>query len=168
MVSTGRGGSMQPIAARQWQTGILPSKFQGVKISSFGDPVSYIDNPAGIAPDTQRESIDAINVTEPGPPGAGARPRDPDADRAVRDGVQDADQRARAGGHGQGAAERARRLWREARRRLVCLELPPGPPARRARRPLHPALPPRLGPSLGRQERDRCSRPKKWTSPRPP
>ena len=60
MVSTGRGGSMQPIAARQWQTGILPSKFQGVKISSFGDPVSYIDNPAGIAPDTQRETIDAI------------------------------------------------------------------------------------------------------------
>ena len=50
MVSTGRGGSMQPIAARQWQAGILPSKFQGVKISSFGDPVSYIDNPAGIRP----------------------------------------------------------------------------------------------------------------------
>ena len=60
MVSTGRGGSMQPIAARQWQTGILPSKFQGVKISSFGDPVSYIDNPAGISPETQRETIDAI------------------------------------------------------------------------------------------------------------
>jgi hypothetical protein len=62
MVSTGRGGSMQPIAARQWQTGILPSKYQGVKISSFGDPVSYIDNPAGIAADTQRETIDAITA----------------------------------------------------------------------------------------------------------
>ena len=40
---------MQPIAARQWSAGILPSKFQGVKISSFGDPVSYIDNPQGIS-----------------------------------------------------------------------------------------------------------------------
>jgi hypothetical protein len=60
MVSTGNGGSMQPIAARQWSAGILPSKFQGVKISSFGDPVSYIDNPRGITPAAQRDSIDAI------------------------------------------------------------------------------------------------------------
>ena len=60
MVSTGKGGSMQPIAARQWQAGILPSKYQGVKISSYGDPVSYIDNPPGVAPDAQRETIDAI------------------------------------------------------------------------------------------------------------
>jgi len=60
MVSTGRGGSMQPIAARQWSAGILPSKFQGVKISSFGDPVSYIDNPPGIDRATQQESVEAI------------------------------------------------------------------------------------------------------------
>jgi len=60
MVSTGRGGSMQPIAARQWQAGILPSKYQGVKISSYGDPVSYIDNPAGITRETQQETIAAI------------------------------------------------------------------------------------------------------------
>src|SRR5262245_35666952 len=62
LVSTGRGGSMQPIAARQWSAGILPSKFQGVKISSFGDPVSYIDNPAGVDRATQRDSIDAITA----------------------------------------------------------------------------------------------------------
>jgi len=62
MVSTGRGGSMQPIAARQWSAGILPSKFQGVKISSFGDPVSYIDDPAGISPDLQADSIAAIKA----------------------------------------------------------------------------------------------------------
>jgi hypothetical protein len=60
MVSTGKGGSMQPIAARQWSAGILPSKFQGVKISSFGDPVSYIDNPAGISNEAQKDAIDAI------------------------------------------------------------------------------------------------------------
>jgi hypothetical protein len=62
MVSTGRGGSMQPIAARQWSAGILPSKFQGVKISSFGDPVSYIDNPQGISAAQQGESIEAIKT----------------------------------------------------------------------------------------------------------
>ncbi|MEP7304988.1 MAG: DUF1501 domain-containing protein [Acidobacteriota bacterium] len=62
MVSTGRGGSMQPIAARQWSAGILPSKFQGVKISSFGDPVSYIDDPAGISSDLQADSIGAIKA----------------------------------------------------------------------------------------------------------
>jgi hypothetical protein len=60
MVSTGRGGSMQPIAARQWSAGILPSKFQGVKISSIGDQVSYIDNPPGIDRTTQSEYVDAI------------------------------------------------------------------------------------------------------------
>jgi hypothetical protein len=62
MVSTGKGGSMQPIAARQWSAGILPSRFQGVKISSFGDPVSYIDNPSGITAAAQRDSIDAITA----------------------------------------------------------------------------------------------------------
>ena len=29
MVSTGRGGSMQPIAARRWAAGILPTRFRG-------------------------------------------------------------------------------------------------------------------------------------------
>ena len=28
---------MQPISARQWSSGFLPSKFQGVKLNSFGD-----------------------------------------------------------------------------------------------------------------------------------
>src|SRR5262249_34933660 len=49
---------------RQWSAGLLPSKFQGVKISSFGDPVSYIDNPAGISPATQRDAIDAITALD--------------------------------------------------------------------------------------------------------
>ena len=48
LMSAGKGGQMQPIAARQWSAGILPSKFQGVKFNSIGDPVLYIDNPPGI------------------------------------------------------------------------------------------------------------------------
>ena len=49
LMSAGKGGQMQPIAARQWSAGILPSKFQGVKFNSFGDPVLYIKNPPGVS-----------------------------------------------------------------------------------------------------------------------
>jgi hypothetical protein len=61
LLSAGRGGQMQPIAARQWSAGLLPSKFQGVKLNSAGDPVLYIENPPGISAKLQRESVDAIN-----------------------------------------------------------------------------------------------------------
>jgi hypothetical protein len=61
LLSAGRGGQMQPIAARQWSAGLLPSKFQGVKLNSAGDPVLYIQNPAGLSAKVQRDSIDAIN-----------------------------------------------------------------------------------------------------------
>jgi hypothetical protein len=61
LLSAGRGGQMQPIAARQWSAGLLPSKYQGVKLNSIGDPVLYIRNPRGIDAKLQRESIDAIN-----------------------------------------------------------------------------------------------------------
>jgi len=62
LTSAGRGGQMQPIAARQWSAGILPGKFQGVKLNSIGDPVLYIRNPKGVDAAGQRESIDAINA----------------------------------------------------------------------------------------------------------
>ena len=62
LVSQGNGGQMQPIAARQWSAGILPSKFQGVRFNSVGDPVLYITNPRGISRDMQGDSIQAINA----------------------------------------------------------------------------------------------------------
>jgi len=62
LVSNGKGGQMQPIAQRQWSAGILPSKFQGVKLNSIGDAVLYIKNPDGLAADTQRDSVEAINA----------------------------------------------------------------------------------------------------------
>jgi hypothetical protein len=60
LLSAGKGGQMQPIAARQWSAGLLPSKFQGVKLNSFGDPVLYIKNPPGVDKALQKDSIDAI------------------------------------------------------------------------------------------------------------
>jgi len=62
LVSQGNGGQMQPIAARQWSAGILPSRFQGVRFNAVGDPVHYIANPRGVSRDMQIDSIRAINA----------------------------------------------------------------------------------------------------------
>jgi len=62
LVSQGNGGQMQPIAARQWSAGILPSRFQGVRFNAVGDPVHYIANPRGVSREMQIDSIRAINA----------------------------------------------------------------------------------------------------------
>jgi hypothetical protein len=62
LVSQGNGGQMQPIAARQWSAGILPSRFQGVRFNAVGDPVQYIANPRGVSREMQIDSIRAINA----------------------------------------------------------------------------------------------------------
>ena len=61
MMSEGKGGQMQPIAARQWHSGFLPSRFQGVKFQSKGDPVHYMKNPAGVSRQDQGEIVDVVN-----------------------------------------------------------------------------------------------------------
>jgi hypothetical protein len=61
LVSSGKGGQMQPIAARQWSSGFLPSRFQGVRFNAVGDPVLYIQSPQGMDPPVQDASIQAIN-----------------------------------------------------------------------------------------------------------
>jgi hypothetical protein len=62
LLSSGKGGQMQPIAARQWSAGILPSRFQGVKLNSAGDPVLFINNPKGIDAMTQQDTINSVNA----------------------------------------------------------------------------------------------------------
>ena len=62
LTSLGKGGQNQPIAARQWSSGFLPSKFQGVQLRAKGDPVLYLNNPPGINRDRQGGDIAAINV----------------------------------------------------------------------------------------------------------
>ena len=61
LVSTGKGRSPQPIAARQWSSGFLPSKHQGVQLRSQGDPVLYLTNPPGISRASQQGDVEAIN-----------------------------------------------------------------------------------------------------------
>jgi hypothetical protein len=60
LTSTGKSGQMQPIAQRQWHSGFLPSRFQGVHFQSIGDAVHYINNPAGVTGQEQRDVIDAV------------------------------------------------------------------------------------------------------------
>ena len=56
------GGQNQPIAARQWHSGFLPSRFQGVPFHSKGDPVLYVGNPKGVTRADQRSLVDTVNA----------------------------------------------------------------------------------------------------------
>lgn len=52
----------QPAAGRAaWGAGFLPSRFQGIEFRGVGDPVHFIEQPAGVSREAQRESIDAVN-----------------------------------------------------------------------------------------------------------
>jgi hypothetical protein len=55
------GGQAQPISARQWNNGFLPSKHQGVELRSEGDPVYYVGNPKGISRGSQGDLVETIN-----------------------------------------------------------------------------------------------------------
>jgi hypothetical protein len=60
LTSTGRYGQSQPIAARQWHSGFLPSRFQGIHLRGTGDPVLYLSNPPGIDAQRQRDVVEAV------------------------------------------------------------------------------------------------------------
>jgi hypothetical protein len=60
LVSEG-GGQAQPIAARQWSSGFLPSRFQGVMFHSSGDPVLYVKSPRGVSPKSEESIIQTVN-----------------------------------------------------------------------------------------------------------
>lgn len=62
MVSTGKFGQRQPIAARQWHSGFLPSRFQGVEFRGTGDPVLYVKSPGGVTTKRQRDVLDAVET----------------------------------------------------------------------------------------------------------
>lgn len=64
LTSLGRGGQNQPIAARQWSAGFLPSKFQGVHFRSKGDAVLYLGNPAGIGRAQQEDTVKAVKALD--------------------------------------------------------------------------------------------------------
>ena len=62
LTSSGKFGQGQPISARQWHSGFLPSRFQGVHFRGKGDAVLYINRPKGVNAERQRDVIDAATA----------------------------------------------------------------------------------------------------------
>jgi hypothetical protein len=60
LVSVGRAGGAQPVSARQWSSGFLPGRFQGVQFQAKGDAVHYVGSPDGVCQSTQRLVVEEI------------------------------------------------------------------------------------------------------------
>ncbi len=58
VASDGKAG--QGLLARLWGSGFLPSKHQGVKLRSSGEPVLYLDDPQGISRTQRRAMLDSV------------------------------------------------------------------------------------------------------------
>ena len=154
MTVHGRSGQMQPIAARQWHSGFLPSQFQGVEFRSKGDPVLYVGSPAGRHEGPaarrgrcRRKQLNKLFDKQVDDPEIATRISQYEMAFRMQTSVpelMDSDQ----GNEGD-----PRPVRHQGGRRLVRRELPAGPAAGRARRAVHPALPPRLGPSRQREGR---------------
>ena len=61
MISPGKGTGGQPLYDRLWGSGFLPSRYQGVKFRSVGDPVLYLSNPSGFDSSDRRRFLDALD-----------------------------------------------------------------------------------------------------------
>jgi hypothetical protein len=61
LVSQGSGNPTdQPLYDRLWGSGFLPSKYQGIKFRSAGDPVLFLSNPPGVDGATRRRILDDL------------------------------------------------------------------------------------------------------------
>jgi hypothetical protein len=61
LLSQGSGNPTdQPLYDRLWGSGFLPSRYQGVKFRSQGDPVLYLANPDGVSSQSQRRLLDDL------------------------------------------------------------------------------------------------------------
>ncbi len=62
LMSTAKGyGGAQPVSSRQWSSGFLPTKFQGIQFQSKGDAVHYVGNPDGVCQSMQRLVVEEVN-----------------------------------------------------------------------------------------------------------
>ena len=58
LITKDKGG--QPLYARLWGNGFLPSQHQGVQFRSGVDPVLYLSNPAGVSSKQRRMQLDRL------------------------------------------------------------------------------------------------------------
>ena len=59
LLSRGKAGG-QPLYAKLWGSGFLPSLHQGVQFRSGKDPVLYLNNPNGLSEKSRRRMLDAL------------------------------------------------------------------------------------------------------------
>jgi hypothetical protein len=55
-----RGRTDQPLYARLWGSGFLPSRYQGVQLRSGAEPVLYLADPPGVSRSDRRQVLDAL------------------------------------------------------------------------------------------------------------
>jgi hypothetical protein len=54
-------GGTDPTGGKSlWSSGFLPSVYQGVQCRSAGEPILYLNDPAGMSRETRRRSLDAL------------------------------------------------------------------------------------------------------------
>lgn len=52
----------QPLSARLWDSGFLPTQHQGVQFRSGSDPVLYLSNPKGVSGEATRRMLDGLKA----------------------------------------------------------------------------------------------------------
>ena len=85
LVTKGKNG--QPLYARLWGNGFLPSEHQGVQFRPGRDAVLYLSNPPGVTADARREQIEHLREALELQYDAFADPEIKGADCPVRDGL---------------------------------------------------------------------------------
>jgi hypothetical protein len=55
-----RGKTDQPLYARLWGAGFLPSRYQGVQLRAGAEPVLYLANPPGVTAEARRGMLDRL------------------------------------------------------------------------------------------------------------
>lgn len=81
MISRGSAARpADPLYARLWGSGFLPSNHQGVALRAAGDPVLYLSDPDGLPRDLRRDQLDLIAAFNRD---AYARDRDPEINTRI-------------------------------------------------------------------------------------
>ena len=137
----------QPLYSRLWGNGFLPSVHQGVQFRAGADPVLYLENPPGISAAGRRKMLDRLRELHQIEheatldPAINARIAQYEMAYRMQTSVPEVTNLAEE-------PEHVFKLYGpDAQARNLRGELPAGQAPGRARRPLHPALPSRLGSS---------------------
>ena len=136
----------QPLFSRLWGSGFLPSAYQGVRFGTGSEPVLYLDDPPGIDTVTRRAMLDATKALNTmkhqayGDPEIETRIAQYEMAYRMQTSVPDLMDLSKE-------PDSVFEMYGPESRKAGTLrgQLPAGAAPGRARRPLHPAVSPRLG-----------------------